>query len=75
MQSRNNLSVDGIPRHVLDIRRVIHPSEDEESSEEVDRGGDQDEVQEVVALRRSQRERRQPIWMGDYETGSDFDSE
>ena len=46
VQSHNNLSVDGIPLHVLDTRRLIHPSEDEESSEEgsegeeVDRGGD-----------------------------------
>ena len=32
VQSHNNLSVDGIPLHVLDRRRLIHPSEDEESS-------------------------------------------
>ena len=73
----HNLSIDGIHRHVLDIRRVIHPSEEESSEErskdeEVDRWGDQDEVQDEAALRRSQRKRQQPIWMKDYETGSDF---
>ena len=78
VHSCNNLSIDVIPRHVVDIRRVIHPSEDEDSreerseGEEIDHGGDQDEVQDVAALRRLQRERQQAIWMRDYETGSDF---
>ena len=66
VHSPNNLSVDGIPRHVLDVRRVILPSE---SSEE---DGSQEEVQEVeVVPRRSRRERRQPAWMQDYVAGSD----
>ena len=66
VHSPNNLSVDGIPRHILDVRRVILPSE---SSEE---DGSQEEVQEVeIGPRRSQRERRQPDWMQDYEIGSD----
>lgn len=81
VHSPNNLSVDGIPRHVLDVRRVIHPSEDEDSSEELsgdeeeDNGDDQEEIREEVVLRRSQRERRQPSWMRDYEGGSDLELE
>ena len=35
INSRNNISVDGMPRHILDIRRVILPSESvEENAEE-----------------------------------------
>ena len=35
INSRNNISVDGMPRHILDIRRVILPSESvEETAEE-----------------------------------------
>ena len=35
INSRNNISVDGMPRHILDIRRVILPSESvEEPAEE-----------------------------------------
>ena len=34
VHSRNNLSVDGMPRHILNVRRVLEPSEDEESSDE-----------------------------------------
>ena len=70
VHSQNNLSIDGIPRHVLDVRRVILPSE---SSEE---DGSQGDVQEVeIVPRRSQRERRPPVWMQDYETGSDGEEE
>lgn len=78
VHSANNLSVDGVPRHILDVRRLIRPSEDEESSEEqseggeVDCGNNQEEVREQEVLRRSQRERRPPGWMRDYEGGSDF---
>lgn len=70
VHSPNNISVDGIPRHVLDVRRVILPSEssEEERSEE--------EVQEVeIEPRRSQRERRPPVWMQDYDTGSGGEEE
>ena len=70
VNSRNNLSVDGMPRHVLDIRRVVIPSANEESGE----GQEEIEENEVI-LRRSQRERRQPAWMRDYETGSECELE
>lgn len=69
VHSTNTLSVDGIPRHVLDVRRVTLPSE---SSEDECQG----EAQEVeVVPRRSQRKRRQPVWMRDYEVGSDGEDE
>ena len=66
VHSRNNLSINGMPRHILDFRRVLKPSEDEESSDE------QEVAEENEAVpRRSQRERRQPVWMRDYVTESD----
>lgn len=34
MQSQNNVSVGGMPRHVLDLRRVVDSSTDEEEPEE-----------------------------------------
>lgn len=76
VHSANNLSVDGIPRHILDVRRVIDSTEEEESGQEQSEEEDvvvKDEGEEVqqVVLRRSQRVRRQPNWMRDYESGSD----
>lgn len=55
----NNVSVGGMPRHVLDLRRVVDSSTDEEP----------EEVSEDIVLRRSQRERRRPMWMKDYVEG------
>lgn len=70
VHSTNTLSVDGIPRHVLDVRRVTFPSESSEDDE------CQGEAQEVeVVPRQSQRKRRQPVWMRDYEVGSDGEDE
>ena len=58
--SRNNLSVDGISRHILD-------EDSSDAREEV-------EANEVVP-KSSQRERRQPVWMRDYVKGSDCEQE
>lgn len=68
VHSRNNLSVDGMPRHILDVRRVVESSTDEVSDTER-----QETEENEVAPRRSQRERQRPVWMGDYETESDCD--
>ena len=70
MPSRNNLSVDGMPRHILDVRRVLKRSEDEENRDEREVA----EENEAVP-RRSQRERRQPVWMRNYVTRSDCEQE
>lgn len=59
VHSQNNVSVGGMPRHVLDLRRVVDSSTDEEP----------EEVSEDIVLRRSQRERRRPMWMKDYVEG------
>lgn len=56
----NNVPVGGMPRHVLDLRRVVDSSTDEEEPEE---------VSEDIVLRRSQRERCKPMWMKDYVEG------
>lgn len=59
--SKNKVAIDGMPRHILDIRRVSLPSEEGEVDAEV-------EVSEEEPLRRSHRERRRPAWMADYDT-------
>lgn len=63
VHSRNNIGVDGMPRHVLDIRPVIQEDSDERETD--------GENETSVGPRRSQRERRQPVWMRDYEGGSE----
>ena len=39
INSKNNVSVDGMPRHILDIRRVIYPLDDSKDNE-----GEQEDV-------------------------------
>ena len=55
INSDNNVEVDGVNRHILDIRPVVG---------ELD-GGDDGEGDEVVLRRYPQRERRPPEWYGD----------
>ncbi|KAK3879159.1 hypothetical protein Pcinc_016253 [Petrolisthes cinctipes] len=63
--SENTIEVDGVPRHVLDVCRLFLDGEsDEEHTDEPDDVIAQ-EVQE--APRRSERARRQPAWLSDYE--------
>ena len=53
MHSRNNLIIDEMPHHILDVRRVLEPSEEEESNDE------QEIAEENEAVpRHSQRERQ-----------------
>ena len=66
--SRNNVTVDGMPRHVLDVRPVVREdSDDDEQERELD-GGSDVEVGFESGLRRSSRVRRKPAWLRDYET-------
>ena len=76
--SQNNVMVDGMPRHILDIRRVeVESSDGEEGDlqvadeEEVERmnnmnDGGEPEVPETPE--RGQRNRRPPPWLSDYVT-------
>lgn len=65
IKSENTVEVDGVPRHVLDIRRLFL---DEESDEECP-----DDVEDVrtpdvqEAPRCTGRTRRPPLWLSDYE--------
>ena len=70
VSSTNNVSVDGMPRHVLDLRRVYVA---EDSSSEVEEEGEREEEEERVERqptplepRRSVRVRQPPRWMSDY---------
>ena len=56
INSDNNVDVEGVPRHILDIRPVI-----ELGGEESDEEKEAHEVQQ-----RPRRERRAPAWMQDY---------
>lgn len=62
VQSPNNVSIDGIPRHILDVRPVVVSSEEDSDVEP------SSDVHEE-APRRSQRERRPPCWSSDYVMG------
>ena len=74
INSGNNISVDGMPRHILDIRRVV-ADEDSDGGSEYDSvaGGSEEEhseevvVQPVEEVRRNPgRSRRPPDWLADY---------
>ena len=63
VHSRNNVSVDGMPRHVLDIRRVVELCDSEASGDEQEDG--------VVEATRPRRERHPFAWTRDYEMEQD----
>ena len=72
--SVNNLEVNGMPRHVLDVRRVIeieneNDSGDEGDDELLERAVDaqSDGVMHETDQRRSARTRRIPVRLADYE--------
>ena len=73
VNSRNNVSVNGMPRHVLDVRPVVTsptPPEDasDETTYEVNDSERQEQPQNVVQedSRRPRRVTRPPAWMQDY---------
>ena len=66
MNSTNNVAVDGTPRHILDVRKVVLSPEDESES---DGGSVTEELGSPPRPpegRYPQRERRPPSWMKDY---------
>ena len=65
VNSPNNVSVNGIPRHILDVRRVIRP---------VESSGEEEE-QEDTAPVRPRRQRKRPEWLEDYLTMSDMEDD
>ena len=76
INSRNNVSVNGVPRHILDVREVV-TADDEDSGSEVvvaEDGDDFDGVEVVDvqgAIRKSSRKKCAPVWMGDYVGGGE----
>ena len=62
IHSKNNVSIDGVPRHVLDIRRMVEMCDDEASGDEPENRGE---------VTRPRRERRLPVWTRDYEMERD----
>ena len=70
--SRNNVSVDGMPRHILDLRPVVRPGNDSDEDLSI-KCEDQDErnaLEEEQLSPRPQRNRRPPVWSIDCEMDS-----
>ena len=75
VNSLNNISVDGMPRHVLDVRPVVIPVSPSDDSSEMlsddsfsgESAEPQEEDQgEAGENLRPRRNRRPPVWMADY---------
>lgn len=71
VNSSNNISVDGMPRHVLDVRPVLipaAPSEDSEKTEEKEESANPlvSEQEDTGENLRPRRNTRPPVWMTDY---------
>lgn len=78
--SKNNVEVDGTPRHILDIRRVVSSDFDSESDSEEGKLINNDQVNMVEndsltgvdevteSPRYPVRTRQPPAWMADYDT-------
>ena len=71
INSENNVSVNGVPRHVLDVRRVVSEDEGDEFEDCQERFTDEEEppkAEEIPPLRRTARVRRPPSYLADYDT-------
>ena len=73
INSRNNVSVDGMPRHILDVRRIVSVIEDSDDEQEEVEHEDQKAGRAEAERRYPDRGRRPPRWLGDYATDSEFD--
>ena len=73
INSRNNVSVDDMPRHILDVRRVVSVIKDSDDEHEEAEHEDQEAGRAEVECRYPDRGRKPPRWLGDYTTDSDFD--
>ena len=70
--SGNNISLDGMPRHILHLRPVVRPGNDSDEDLSI-KCEDQDErnaLEEEQLSPRPQRNRRPPVWSIDYEMDS-----
>ena len=56
INSDSNVDVDGMPRHILDLRRVKEGEIEQEAERDT----------QTQELRRSARTRNPPLWLGDY---------
>ena len=73
INSRNNVSADDMPRHILDVRRVVSAIKDSDDEHEEVEHEDQEAVRAEAERRYLDRGRRPPQWLEDYMTDSDFD--
>lgn len=60
INSNNNVEINGMPRHILDVRKIVHFEEDI--------GNNEEEGTSTDSASRPQREHRTPSWMNDYVT-------
>ena len=68
VNSRNNVSVDGMPRHILDVRRVYDGAETDGGASLAEAVGREEEAGPAEIPRRSGRIRRPPQWLSDIVT-------
>ena len=66
VNSANNVAVDGTPRHILDVRKVILAQDDEAESDGGSLEGEQIDPPRPPESRYPRRERRPPLWMDGY---------
>ena len=59
INSDNNVEIDGIPRHILDVRRVVLDEPEQEPEQPGGAAGEE-------GRRFPRRDRVAPIWMRDY---------
>ena len=60
IQSLNNLIIDRMPRHILDLRQVKHANDEGMENDH------EDKIYETLPAQRLQRERNAQIWTQDY---------
>ena len=73
VNSKNNVSVNGVPRHVLGIRKVVEPVGQLARGSEDKRVKVVNNLEEPAPRRYPVRERQSPTWMTDYERGDGFE--
>ena len=73
INSRNNVSVPGMPRHILNVRQVVSVTEDSDDEHEEAEHEDQEAVRAEAERLYPYRGRTPPWWLEDYVTDSDCD--
>ena len=67
INSVNNVEVNGVPRHILDLRRVIRDEPELEQQRDAAEEQPPEAIEEDIPARRyPRRDRVAPVWMRDF---------